>query len=557
MNGTFHFKKESYVGIVSCVNINRTFISIKNKENISRYSVGNIIAIINQDKDSYFMCLIDNISANGICDLIIIGTFYKNLNNEVNVYKKGANKYPSLGSQAFIVEDENIVVLMELINGKINTKDKLKIGQFALESKADALLNGDFFFQRHAAILGSTGSGKSWCIANIVEKASKLKFANIVIFDIHGEYKPLSEGANPIAKRYKIAGPSDHKGENENIMYLPYWLLTLEEMSYMLMDQTRSDWDLQETRLITHIERLKDKALVDANREDIRETYTVDSPIPYDIKELLNLLHTDNSRKSYSSATGATKLGIWENRLTNLVTNLRSKISDKRFGFLFNPPESTMEFDWLDEFMANLVGTSDNDQTIKIIDFSEVPGEILPIITGKLVDLIYKVQFWMSDENNPPINIVCDEAHLYLPENKGNKTLTSSLKYFEKIAKEGRKYGVSLTVASQRPQDVSKTILSQCNNFIVLRLTNDNDKSTIKSLLPTSFNAFTDFLPILGVGECMVFGDAILIPSKVLLDVPKIKPGRRTRNYWQDWDKIKPTNDNIKNAVNNLRKQTK
>ena len=192
------------------------------------------------------------------------------------------------------------------------------------------------------------------------------------------------------------------------------------------------------------------------------------------------------------------------------------------------------------------------------IDFSEVPSDVLPVITGTLARLLYNIQFWIHPESRTPFTIVCDEAHLYLPIKEDADTVQKQALFnFERIAKEGRKYGVSILAVSQRPADVSKTILSQCNNFIVLRLTNERDKGVIKNLLPDSLKSSIEFLPLLDVGEALVVGDAILLPSKILLDKPSEshRPNSATKDFWTEWDSRRPNNTAITEAVTALRRQ--
>lgn len=160
-----------------------------------------------------------------------------------------------------------------------------------------------------------------------------------------------------------------------------------------------------------------------------------------------------------------------------------------------------------------LLGAGDG-KGIKIIDFSEVPADVLPVVTGTMARLLYDVQFWMNPEARTPITLLCDEAHLYLPvKDDADAVQRQALSAFERIAKEGRKYGFSLMVVSQRPSDVSRTILSQCNNFLALRLTNDSDQNVIKRLMPDSLVGLTAMLPLLDTGEALLLGDAVLLPT--------------------------------------------
>ena len=184
-----------------------------------------------------------------------------------------------------------------------------------------------------------------------------------------------------------------------------------------------------------------------------------------------------SGQKGISPSTGKEIKGDWEGKLTRFISRLEAKLEDRRYGFLFSPPEEALNYGWLSEQVKNIFASGGNIKGIKIIDFSEVPSDILPVVTGVFVRLLYDIQFWLNPEKRTPLTFLCDEAHLYLPVREdADAVQKQALGAFERIAKEGRKYGVSLVVVSQRPSDVSRTILSQCNNFIVLRLTNDRDQ---------------------------------------------------------------------------------
>lgn len=164
----------------------------------------------------------------------------------------------------------------------------------------------------------------------------------------------------------------------------------------------------------------------------------------------------------------------------------------------------------------------------------------------------------MSQTERTPIALLCDEAHLYLPVREdADAVQKQALGSFERIAKEGRKYGFSLLVVSQRPSDVSKTILSQCNNFLSLRLTNETDQGVIRRLMPDSLSGLTSILPLLDTGEALLLGDAMLLPSRIKLDEPKVKPDSATRDFWREWGARQPEGNAIELAVESLRAQTR
>ena len=249
------------------------------------------------------------------------------------------------------------------------------------------------------------------------------------------------------------------------------------------------------------------------------------------------------------------KQGPLNGKLTRFIQRLESKQMDKRLNFIFNTSDELQKYEWFEELAERLLDFG-NAKGLKIIDFSEVPADILPLITGLIGRLIFSIQQWMKEKKRQPIALFCDEAHLYLPNKITEGVEEKGLKSFERIAKEGRKYGVALVVISQRPADVNKTILSQCGNFIAMRLTNPEDQNVIQRLFPDNLGDFANILPILDVGEALIVGDASLLPSRVIINEPKIKPNSATIDFWDEWAKEK-TDKGIKEAVESLRKQHK
>lgn len=578
MSEIFSFAGNELLGSVIYVDTSQIIVEIENSNIMNQISVGNLVAIETGKKHQLLISLIDKVTRKYIEDfedeeteeadimvssadyvkVNIIGTYHSVLGERKNIFKRGVDTFPQIESKCYCISGVNLQSFMNLLSDSIESNKQLMLGTFMMDSNAKAVLDGNKFFQRHAAILGSTGSGKSWCVANILEKASELKYANIIVFDMHGEYSSLTQGESKIAESYKIAGPGDLEKNQKDILFLPYWLLNREEMLSMILDRSDSNAPNQASRFTLHIRDLKLETLINEEKQDTAKTFTVDSPIPFDIKELIVKLKDDDTRKGIGK-TGPIK-GEWEGKLTRFISRLETKIEDKTYGFMFQPHVDSQNYNWLAKMLCSLLGYSDSKKGIKIIDFSEVPSDVLPVVTGTLARLLYDVQFWMEAEKRTPFTLICDEAHLYLPtKDEADAVQKQALYNFERIAKEGRKYGVSLLPVSQRPSDVSKTILSQCNNFVVLRLTNERDKSVIKNLLPDSLKSTIDFLPLLDVGEALIVGDAILLPSKILLDKPieSHRPISATKDFWDEWDKYKQDNNVVQQAVEFLRKQSR
>lgn len=579
MNKLIELNNSDLLGNVTYVDTSQVIIEIDNPNIMGRISVGNLTAIETGKKHQLLISLIEKVTRKYIDDfddtdedeqeimvssadyvkVNIIGTYYTVFGEKKNIFKRGVDVFPQIESKSYCLVGTNLQNFMNLLSNSISSEKKLDIGKFIMDGNARASLDGNKFFQKHAAVLGSTGSGKSWCVANILEKANQLEYSNILVFDMHGEYKSLTNHDSKIAEYYKIAGPGDLEDSDENILFLPYWLLNREELLSMILDRSDSNAPNQSSRFTLHIRELKEKTLINEGKEDVTKTFTVDSPIPFEINELISKLVIDDTKKGVGS-TGKPVKGEWEGKLTRFISRLNAKVSDKTYGFMFQPNKATLDYGWLSKMLSTLIGHTSGKKGIKIVDFSEVPSDILPIVTGTLARLLYDIQFWMVADKRTPFALICDEAHLYLPiKDEADSTQKQALYNFERIAKEGRKYGVSLVPVSQRPSDISKTILSQCNNFVVLRLTNDRDKSVIKNLLPDTLKSTIDLLPLLDVGEALVVGDAILLPSRILLDKPSVdhRPVSATRDFWDDWDTLSQNNENITEAVEAVRKQSR
>lgn len=575
-----NFEAKDQLGRVVTVDTSRVLISVEEHEQMTSIAVGNLIAINGRTANEFLIGIIERVtrsisekllledesddgsillgeSQDDFIRAVLIGTYRKVDGSLSNTFKRGADCFPQIDKTCFHLSGSNLQLFMNLLSVNVAENERLALGHFMADETAVAVANGDKFFQRHAAILGSTGSGKSWSVALILERAAALKSANLIVFDMHGEYSTLCDGENPIAQQYHIAGPGDLDGSNPNSLFIPYWLLNREEMLALILDRSDDNAPNQAARFTEHVRTLKEQTLQSEGKAEMLETFTVDSPIPYDINSLLDELNKDDTGTK-TGASGKEVKGDWNGRLTRFIGRLKAKIDDRRCGFMFQPPKKCNAYDWLEEMLMKLFSVSESQRGIKIIDFSEVPSDVLPIITGVLARLLYNIQFWMDKDARHPLTIVCDEAHLYLPVRDAAEAAEKrALEAFERIAKEGRKYGVSLLVVSQRPSDVSRTILSQCNNFLVLRLTNDQDQSVVKRLLPESMVGITDILPLLDLGEALLLGDSILLPTRIKLDKPTIAPESATRQFWSDWANQEPKPDAVSKAVEALRRQVR
>jgi Helicase HerA, central domain len=495
------------------------------------------------------------VGAAGVLRAMLIGTL--DAASTGDVFKRGAGSFPAVGSECHLIEGDLLRRFMSILGENVPPDERLALGRFVAERSAVAIADGNRLFQRHAALLGSTGSGKSWTVALMLERASQLAHPNIIVFDMHGEYAPLTRGTAerpPIARGLRVAGPGD-RTDSDDVLFVPYWLLDRDEALSLILDETDPDAPNQAIRFSDHVHKLKVSALLEEGYEETAATVTVDSPVPYRLQNLLAWLTADDEEKIVKQPSGDVVPGPYHGRLTRFISRLQARLADGRYAFMFNPPDECLEYDWLVKTAGVLLDTSDGPG-IKVIDFSEVPAEAVPVVAGVLARLLYDIQFWTDAEHRTPLCFVCDEAHLYMPTPEGKgPTHREALRAFEQIAKEGRKYGVGLMIVSQRPADVSRTVLAQCNNFIVLRLTNDQDQSVIAQLVPDSLTRLTDVLPLLDVGEALLLGDALLLSTRVKVDPPAVAPASATRAFWNDWASQPSSENAIVGGVEALRRQ--
>lgn len=568
----FNFNDEESLGKVISVDTTTVVISIDDGEKLKKLQVNRLAVLQSGRPGQHLVGLIsqvtrkkllqndllndnDPIVEQNLCKISLIGTLLDRFGGRENVFRRTLECVPEIDALCFALEGDYLTSFMRVISSVVAENNPLIIGKYTLDDNATAYLNGNKFFQRHAFIGGSTGSGKSWTTAKIIEQVASLKSANAILFDLHGEYSPLiGDGIS----HFKVAGPGDidsGKSTADGILHLPYWLLSYEALVSLFVDRSDQNAPNQAMIMAREVNAAKRLYLESGGHQDILKNFTVDSPVPFSLDELLAKLNGINVEMVPGAKTE--KQGDFHGKLSRMIARLENKISDRRLGFLFQGGDKVLQYDWLNSLADSLLGsTIENIRGgVKIINFSEVPSDVLPLIVSLVARLAFSIQQWTPSAKRHPVALMCDEAHLYIP----NRSLAEaadeiSIDIFERIAKEGRKYGVSLVVISQRPSEVNKTILSQCSNFVSMRLTNADDQAVIKKLLPDSLGGFSDILPTLDTGEALVVGDASLLPSRIRIDEPSNKPNSGTVDFWTEWQG-EVEGDRLTIAIENWRKQ--
>lgn len=562
------------IGIVENVDTRKVVVGVENEAVLNTLKINDIVILAGSNRDEKLVGILTKVTkkkidfeetdreeealySNNCCVINLVGSFYNKYGaGKENKFKRAINTYPEINSKVYQANENAMRMIMNAVSSKAADSKSLEIGHFASNKDVAAILDGNRFFQRHACIVGSTGSGKSYTVAGILEKADQLPYANMIVFDLHGEYNELS-----YADQIKIC-------DEPCGLHIPLWFFNYEEIHSLFVESSEGTSTNQRAAVINYILQKKKEYITENMNEVSEEIVTADTPVPFSAKGLIEYLEEQNilevdTGETYKTGDNKgqakTKRGQYYDKLTNLITRLRTKTDDKKYGFVFNE-DHTMKENYLNQFADRIMGNSSH--RIKVIDLSEVPSDMLAIVIGIVTRLIYDIQFWMTPVENEvrhPLVLVCDEAHIYMSNDmsKMKAVEKKSLDIFEKIAKEGRKYGIGLLIVSQRPAELNTTIMSQCNNIVSLKVTNDRDKSAVAAMLTDSLVGIVEMLPNLDVGECVVVGDAIMLPSKIILDKPKEKPKSATIDFWDRWYDGKQTVFDIDAATLNLIKQSR
>lgn len=563
-DGRVALERGAVLGTVVAVHADRVDVAMSGRDATGRLTVSDLVAM--PASDGFLIGLVLGVARRGSAkssepahaEVMPVGTFHAAAGRSGS-FRLGASQFPHIDAACHLIDGEQLADFMAVVGDDVAADERLVLGRYVSDQNTAAVADANRLLQRHVAILGNSGAGKSWTVALLLERAARLRHANVIVLDLHGEYAPLTEadgGNEPVARGLRIAGPGDLLFAGDDVLHLPYWLLEREELLSLVLNEDDRFASDQRMCLNDHVQTLKRAALVEMGMSDAVATATADSPVPFRLEHLLEWLARDEVETIIRQPSGRVDAGPYAGKLGGLISRFEARTADPRYSFIFHPPERAGQEDWLMDTAEALLSSGEGEQGIKIVDLSEVPTSILPMVAGVLARLVYNLQFWMPSQTRTPICIVCDEAHLYLPAgDRVTPVQRTALDAFEMIAKEGRKYGVCLAVVSQRPSDVSHTVLSQCNNYVVLRLTNDQDQAVVSRLVSGALAGVSSMLPMLDVGEALVIGDAMLLPVRVKIDAPTVTPDSATLPYWSLWATKSSDPQGIAAGVEALRNQ--
>jgi DNA helicase HerA-like ATPase len=365
----------------------------------------------------------------------------------------------------------------------------------------------DAMLSKHFAVLGSTGTGKSTAVALILHRISELSpEGHIVMIDPHGEYSAAFKSCGELF--------------NADNLQLPYWLLNFTEHCEVLLTTDGAERDRDADILAKCLLAARTKG----KNSDGLGKVTVDSPIPYLLSDLNAILVNEMGKLDRAGDT------LPFMRIKNKLDELKA---DPRYSFMFS---GMLVSDSMGSFIAKLFRLPSNGKPISIVDVSGLPSDVTSVVVSVLARMVFDYAIWSRTEAQRPILLVCEEAHRYVPKDESAKG-QAVRKILERIAKEGRKYGVSLGLITQRPSDLAEGVLSQCGTIIAMRLNNDRDQACVRAAMPEGARGFLDAIPALRNRECIVCGEGVAIPIRVRFDdlEPEKRPASSDPSFAELW----------------------
>ena len=556
------------------IGVTKDFVSIEivdSTEFEGQFNIGSYIKIPHDDTlENYIIGVIKNykikniessdaltgsLPANFVIDIELIGSYIKNQEGNF-IFERGAHGIPLPPKNG--VELLNVQDFDNIFSCKLREDEKFSFSKLSQDENVSVPLNGNKFFNKHFAIVGSTGSGKSHTVASLLQQAVKekqshydgLNNSHIVIFDIHGEYKEAFPDANHVSDNIKI----------------PYWLFDSDELGDLFIESSESNSHNQISQFRYAVTENKKKE----NPQSPQDKIYFDSPAKFNINEVITYIKNVNNEvvgklegegvpkdsggklihdrlERYfdeevvfceTSTATAKKAGNgpFKGDFERFILRLETTIRNPRLSFIFDDSYSITLEDVLKQFIGY---QDDNQSNVTVIDLSGIPFEVLSITVSLISRLLFEYGYYykkMATGQNcdTPLLLLYEEAHKYAPKSDLVR-YRSSKNAIERIAKEGRKYGVTLGIVSQRPSEISETIFSQCNNFVAMRLTNPEDQNYVKRLLPDTLAGLTDYLPSLQSGEALIIGEAISLPSLVKINLPDHHPSSSDIQYLNLW----------------------
>jgi uncharacterized protein len=430
-----------------------------------------------------------------IAELGLVGELVKSPDGRIKNFNRGVTAYPSLGDRVRVTTKPELEMAF---CGDDATS--VRVGSIRQDSSIPAMVKVDDLLGKHFAILGTTGTGKSCTTALILRSIlNKNPAAHIVLLDPHNEY------ATAFGDWGEVISPRN--------MQLPFWLLNFEELTEVLIGDPERKAEIEILQELIPIAKSRYSTGRGKESQAVRRgvldpgRYTVDTPVPYRISDLTSLIDE--------------RMGKLENKrdlapYRQIKTRIESISQDARYAFMFG---SLTVYDGMAQVLSRIFRVPVDGRPITILELTGIPPEIVAVVVSVVCRMTFDFALW--SEGKVPVTVVCEEAHRYVPANS-SQCFEPAKRAIAKIAKEGRKYGASLCIVTQRPAEIDPTILSQCNTVFALRMSNDRDQAIVQSAISDTGSGLLEFLSALGQREAIAFGDGVSLPVRIRFDeMPK------------------------------------
>ncbi|MDP2886061.1 MAG: DUF853 family protein [Ignavibacteria bacterium] len=434
-------------------------------------------------------------------------------------FDRGVGQYPTTGAEVHAIGAADIAKMFDRFLSK-----GFSVGKVTTHPSLKVCLDPSNLFGRHFAILGQTGSGKSWTVASLVQKTVEvMPKAHIIILDLHGEYCWKREDGS---RHYAFADTIVRHVDARDLE-IPYWLMTYAELCDLLVERGEREATNQTAFFRDCLLEGREAENKSANPSLGLARVTVDTPIYFSLDEVLTKVRAKNVERV------GNRQGPMFGDFDRFLMRLESKLNDLRYDFLLKPRMRNTSVS-LSALLRDFVGLGEPKRPVTVIDLSSVPFDVRPTVAAQIGRLAFEFNYWNPKYREFPILLVCEEAHAFIPR-ASESQFAGSRKSMERIAKEGRKYGVGLAVVSQRPHEVSETVLAQCGTFVCLRITNPDDQGYVRSLVPESEGDLVSVLAGLGRGEALVLGEAVPLPTRLQFDKPNPTPNSDDVDFYKEW----------------------
>ncbi len=458
--------------------------------------------------------------------------------NPDGYFERGVSQYPTTGAEVHAIGSAEIKKMFERFH-----VEGFDVGSLTTHPLIRVSLHASNLFGRHFAILGQTGSGKSWTTASIVQRAvAEMPKAHIIILDMHGEYCwKREDGVRHYAFADEIVRHVDARD-----LEIPYWLMTFVELCELLIEHSEREATNQTAFFRDCLLAGRQAENIGANPPLGLSRVTVDTPIFFPLDKLLDEVREKNIERV------GNRQGPMFGNFDRFLMRIESKLNDARYEFLLKPQIRNTSAS-LSALLRDFVGLGEPKVQVTVIDLSSVPFDVRPTVAAQIGRLAFEFNYWNPKYREFPILLVCEEAHAYIPRASVSQ-FAGSRKSMERIAKEGRKYGVGLGIISQRPHEISETVLAQCGTFICMRITNPDDQAYVRRLVPESEGDLVSTLAGLGRGEAIVLGEAVPLPTRLKFEKPVPAPNSDDIDFYDKW-KNGPDDLNVDAIVHRWRSQ--